>query len=77
MGSGSGTELPESGPDHFVVGIFKHSTIFWGVGWAFLITIQSQVHNNLRNVCTEIHYKVHLVSFTKMSTVDSEIVPKI
>lgn len=35
------------------------------------------MYNNLRYVYTEILYKVYLASFTRMGTVDSEIVPKI
>lgn len=35
------------------------------------------MYNNLRHVYIGILYKIHLVSFTRMGSVDSETVPKI
>lgn len=43
----------------------------------FLITTQPQVYSNLRHIYTEILYKVHLASFTRMGTADSWTVSNI
>lgn len=59
----------------FILAIFKHSKI---LEKRFLMIItQFQVTTNLRCIYIETLYKVHMVSFIKMVSIDSESLLKI
>lgn len=64
-----------SDPDHFILVTIKHSKC---LEKSTQITIKStQVHNNFWHVYIDIHYKVHLASFTRMDITDSKTEPQL